>query len=110
MRPFISGLLLSFSVVTVAFGEGKIEGAFGKRLGEEFQPEEGTSESLDQGTTIRCRFNPKNPFQGLTDYFLELTPRTHRVCGILAVAPMPTEDDAWRLSTLLGIVLREKYP
>jgi len=110
MRPFVAGFLLSFSIVTVGFGEGKIEGAFGRRLGEEFQPEEGSSEPLEQGATIRCRFKPENPFQGLTDYFVELSPRTHRVCGIFAVAPMHTEDEAWRLSTLLGIVLREKYP
>ena len=110
MHPFVTGLLLSLSVAAVGFGQGKIEGAFGRHLGEEFQPEEGSAEPLEQGATIRCRFKPENPFQGLTDYFVELSPRTHRVCGILAVAPMHTEDEAWRLSTLLGIVLREKYP
>jgi hypothetical protein len=110
MHPFVTGLLLSLSVAATGFGQAKIEGAFGRHLGEEFQPEEGRSEPLEQGATIRCRFKPENPFQGLTDYFVELSPRTHRVCGILASGSTLTEDEAWRLSTLLGIILRNKYP
>src|SRR5678815_4841678 len=58
---------------------------------------------------IRDRFTPVAPFKGLTDYFVDVSPTTHRICAIYATGERAKAEDASRIMTLLDIILREKY-
>jgi hypothetical protein len=99
-------LLAFLSVVSVASAQDTIEGAFGIRLGQEFKGDL----KMEDAATTRHPLTPEKPFQGLTEYSVDISLKSHRVCSINAVGPASDGDEAWRLMTLLAIILKEKYP
>jgi len=56
-----------------------------------------STDALRIGATNRCKFQPDKPFDKFTEYFVDVSPRTHRICAIIATAPVPDEEEAWRL-------------
>lgn len=106
MKLIIPGLLLSLLLVAVAAAQERIEGAFGQKLGAVFDPQGAPPE---QGMENTYRFPPAAPFEGLTNYSVVVTPKTHRIAAINASGETPDTESAWKLATVLGIILRNKY-
>jgi hypothetical protein len=106
LRSILSALI-GVILAQNLLAQGKIEGAFGKRLGEVFDPAGALNERKDG--IERYRFSPEAPFPSLTDYYVEVAPTSKRICAIHATGKASTETDAERVTTLLDIALRQKY-
>lgn len=91
-----------------AFAEEKIEGAFGKKFGEIFEPGNAPSQQINKVTMYRIQ--PPKPFAMFTEYFVIVTARTHRIFAIVASGPMSENAEAAQKALdLLEVILRAKY-
>jgi hypothetical protein len=110
MKSFIASLLFCLSFGAGVSAQGPIEGAFGQKLGAVFDPDDAAAPPVTESDpyVTRHRFTPVAPFKGLTDYFVDVSPTTHRIYCILASGTAEA-DSARQLTTLLDIILREKY-
>ncbi len=68
----------------------KIDGAFGMRLGEVFNPAAAIGESSTTAKETMYEFAPSEPFRSFKRYFLLLTPKTHRIYCIWAIGNFET--------------------
>jgi hypothetical protein len=110
MKPLITTLLFSLSFAGPLLAQGKIEGAFGQKLGTVFDPSGAAPLNvIERNDVLRYRFTPVAAFEGLTDYLVEVCPTTHRICSINATGQMAEPEAARRITVLLDIVLHEKY-
>jgi hypothetical protein len=112
MKTFLSTLFLGLCIIQPAAAQGRIESAFGKKLGEVFDPGDTPNEyagSNPGNQYQRYRFTPVAPFKGLTEYFVEVTPTTHRIHTIEAIGYAADETEARQLVIVLGMILSEKY-
>jgi hypothetical protein len=107
--------MVGLGVVQLAWGQGKIEGAFGKKLGDAFEAGDARDENAQDlqrnsnPVNPRYRFTPVAPFQGLTDYFIEVTPTTHRIFAITASGPAANKEEARKKIATMDILLAQKY-
>lgn len=63
----------------------------------------------DEPTLLRATFSPKKPLAGFDDYFVYVTPKTHKVAKILACAREVVEPGArWRRHYLVE-ALEKRY-
>jgi len=99
--------LLAGFLSTPALAQGPIEGAFGQKLGAIFEP--GDMPNEGEAHWPNYRVTPEKPFKGLTDYSVEVSPRTHRIHSIHATGRTRDEAAAREIVTMLDIILREKY-
>jgi hypothetical protein len=77
-------IIVFLSVAT--FAADKIEGAFGMKLGDTFDPSSAISVLEGKGgTPPSYQFNATNKFRSFKNYFVMVTPKTHRIYTIWAV-------------------------
>lgn len=80
----------------------------GLKFGEEFK---GTNfvNDADEPTLLRAIFTPKKPLAGFDDYFVYVTPKTHKIVKVYACAKDAVEPGArWRRHYLIE-ALEKRY-
>jgi len=90
-------------------GQATITGAFGRKLGDIFDPTTaiGTG-ALTDGTPM-YQFQPDKPFRSFTSYFLLITPATHKVYAIWGIGPCANTESGKKEQALLMELLKQKY-
>ena len=84
------------------------ESFLGLRFGEEFK---GTNfvNDAEEPTLVRTSFAPRKPLAGFDDYFVYVTPKTHKVAKVYACAKNAVEPGArWRRHYLIE-ALEKRY-
>jgi hypothetical protein len=86
-----------------------IEGAFGKKLGEVFNPDYaiGTSKLTD-GTPM-YEFSTPNGFRSFKRYYVMITPTTHKIYSIWGVGSVENTEAGQKEQAVLMELLRQKY-
>lgn len=109
IRTFL--ILLLFNVLFIAntHGEQKIMGAFGVQLGDYFDPSSaiGTGE-LEDGTPM-YQFNPEKKFRSFDDYYVLITPKTHKIYGIWGIGTAENSQKCEKEQALIMDLLQKKY-
>lgn len=80
----------------------------GLKFGDEFK---GTNfvNDADEPTLLRTTFKPKKPLAGFDDYYVYVTPKTHRIVKVFACAKNAVEPGArWRRHYLIE-ALEKRY-
>lgn len=87
----------------------QITGAFGVEFGDVFHPTEQTETAdLTDGTT-GYKFTPKKGFREFSDFYVLITPKTHKVYSIWAVAKLRGIEQARHEREVVFKILNEKY-
>ena len=90
-------------------GSDKIEGAFGRMLGEMFNPASALRQaSLTDGTPM-LRFKPDKPFRSFSNYFVLVTPKTHVVYSIWGIGKVANTEAGKKEQALVMQLLSDKY-
>lgn len=87
----------------------KIEGAFGKKLGDVFDPTDaiGTS-SLTDGTPMYA-FSTPNGFRAFKNYYVMVTPTTHKIYCIWASGHVENTQAGRKEQAVIMELLTQKY-
>ena len=85
----------------------KIEGAFGLKLGEVFEPTTVTVDPLNQGDGYE--FKPDQPNAAFSSYWVWVTPNSHRIYRIVAVGVCADTAERERTMEKITAVLSSKY-
>lgn len=87
----------------------KIEGAFGLKLGEIFDP----SSAVDTGKlpdgTPTYEFNSATPFRSFDHYYVLITPTTHKIYSICAMESFDNQETAQKEQAVVMEMLKGKY-
>ena len=84
------------------------EGFMGLKFGEEFTGTNFVADA-DEPTLLRATFTPKKALAGFDDYYVYVTPKTHRVVKVYACAKSAVEPGAsWRRHYLIE-ALEKRY-
>jgi len=106
----ILAILTAITFATTALAADKIEGAFGLRLGDSFEPSgrrlvvEGVTDTEDA-----FEFVPKKPNPAFSTYVVFITPNTHRIYRILAISKPADSALANEQSNIIIALLHRKY-
>ena len=102
-----SGAERPVAVVTPAVE--KIEGAFGKRLGDVFDPTQaiGTSKLTD-GTPM-YEFVTSTGFRSFKRYYVMVTPTTHKIYSIWGIGSIENTEAGHKEQAVVMELLRQKY-
>lgn len=87
----------------------KIEGAFGQKLGGEFNPSFAIGSSQLSDGTPMYEYNEKSTFRSFDHYYVLITPATHKIYSILATANFDSELMAEKEQTVVMEMLAQKY-
>jgi len=79
----------------------------GLKFGSEFKTDDAVADEDDE-TLVRTKFTPKKPLAGFDDFYVYLTPKTHRVVKICACAKEIVGSGAGRGNYLIE-ALERKY-
>jgi hypothetical protein len=90
-------------------GQGKLEGAFGKKLGDIFNPATAIGKSALTDGTPMYQFLPDKPFRSFTRYFVMITPTTHKIYAIWGVGPAANTEAGKKEQALVMELLQQKY-
>ena len=102
---------LSATICGAKGGAGAAEAVdsfMGLKFGAEFK---GTNfvNDADEPTLLRATFKPKKELAGFDDYFVYVTPKTHKVAKVYACAKEAVDDGAgWRRNYLIE-ALQKRY-
>jgi predicted RNA-binding Zn-ribbon protein involved in translation (DUF1610 family) len=96
-------------VATVTPPVEKIEGAFGKKLGDLFDPTQaiGTSKLTD-GTPM-YEFATTTGFRSFERYYVMVTPTTHRIYSIWGIGSVENTSAGQKEQAVVMELLRQKY-
>jgi len=106
----IAVLTLCFAVATSsAIGADKIEGAFGEKLGDIFDPASaiGTSKLTD-GTPM-YEFSTTNGFRSFKTYYVMVTPTTHKIYSIWGTGSVENTEAGQKEQAVIMELLKKKY-
>ena len=111
MKRFTQLILLFLCplMCNTLIAEESIEGAFGKFLGDYFDPKSATGKSALTDGTPMYRFNPKNPYRAFNSYFVMITPKSNRIFSIWAIGGFDNSSKAKNEQSVLLKVLESKY-
>jgi hypothetical protein len=104
--------LLTICVSASAFSAlavEKIEGAFGKKLGEAFDPSSATGTSTNSEGGIMYEFTPTNAVRSFKRYYVMITPTTHKIYCVVAIGNVVSTTAGRKEQSVIMGVLREKY-
>lgn len=121
MLPFL-GVAMKYLLLLVTFlffstisaisdTKDEITGAFGVIIGELFTLE--IVDSIRERTPLcgmREPFNPKNPYEFFSDYYVHTTPRSNLVAAIRASGKANNLSDCEHEKKFILTTLRDKYP
>lgn len=102
-------ILMSFLLVLPVVGADKIEGAFGLKLGDVFSPTGIEGEAKQSVSDNRYQFTPEKPNKVFSEYFVVVTPTTHRIYRIIAIARWPDGNEGYKVSEAIAALLNRKY-
>lgn len=86
-----------------------IAGAFGRKLGDVYDPDWAINTSkLTDGTPI-YEFDPGNSFRTFDHYYILITPTTHKIYSIWATESLDTREAAEREQSVVMAMLQQKY-
>ncbi len=96
-------------MIKKSYSEEEITSAFGLKLGDVFEPSQaiGTS-SLTDGTPM-YRFLPTKKFRSFEDYYVMITPKTHRICSIWGIGPVENTGKCEKEQAVIIELLAKKY-
>jgi len=106
----IAILTVCFTVATFsAIGADKIEGAFGIKLGDVFDPASaiGTSKLTD-GTPM-YEFSTTNGFRSFKTYYVLITPTTHKIYSIWGIGSVENTESGQKEQAVVMELLKKKY-
>lgn len=104
-------LMLAFvlGIASSAEAEDKITGAFGIKLGQVFDPSDAIGKgSLTDGTPM-YKFTPKKKFRSFSNYYVLITPKTHKVYAIWGIGNMENDPSCKKEQALVMAILQKKY-
>lgn len=85
MKPkMITFLIFVFilGMTSLVQAEEKTSDALGIKLGQVFDPAEAVGKAVLADGTPMYQFNPKKKFRSFTNYYVLITPKTHKVYAI----------------------------
>ncbi len=110
---FLLASLASLTLSTSSPAAEPLLGAFGLKFGAVFSPNEttpqGTVRTDERVRLPAYRFQPPAPNRLFIEYWVYLTPTTHRVYRIVAIGRANTEELAISQQNAVLTVAREKY-
>jgi hypothetical protein len=109
-KTVISSLLTVCSLLALnAYGAEKIEGAFGKKLGDVFDRNSaiGTSKLTD-GTPM-YEFLTTNGFRSFKRYYVLMTPVTHKIYSIWGIGNVENTEAGQKEQAVIMEILKQKY-
>ena len=113
MKPILT-LLIAAALTLSANAAEKIEGAFGFKLGDvlDFADARLVKEDAHRRGPDSYEFKPTTSNPAFANYFVDVTPNSHRIYMITAwgsiPAPKPNTDDEWnQFQTILALVHRK---
>ena len=87
----------------------KIQGAFGKNLGEEFEPSSAiTTSRMGDGTTM-YEFSPSTGFRSFHNYYVLITPTSHKIYAILGTVRVQNMEAGTKEQAVIMALLQKKY-
>lgn len=96
-------------VANIAPAQDKIEGAFGKKLGDVFDPSKAIGkDALTDGTPM-YQFTPDKPFRSFKKYYVLITPTTHKIYGIWGIGSVENTATGKKEQALIMQLLQQKY-
>ncbi|HVU06915.1 MAG TPA: hypothetical protein VHG89_00060 [Verrucomicrobiae bacterium] len=78
-------ILIIVFLCIATFAADKIEGAFGMKLGDTFDPSSAIRILEGKDGIPSYQFNTTNAFRSFKNYFVMVTPKTHQIYSIWAV-------------------------
>lgn len=105
MRFSLLALILSALTFTAA-GKENIEGAFGLKFGDVFEPK---TAPVSYYNSAAYEFEPEKPSSSFTKYVVFITPNTRRIFRIMAIGQGSDSETAVKRSKALGALLHQKY-
>lgn len=95
---------------TAVITSARIEGAFGKKLGDVFDIKSALSTKDGGDGNPQYKFTPDVPFRSFDDYFLQVTPTTHKIYSIYAIGNQGSNrGKAEQEVRLIAELLSQKY-
>ena len=91
------------------FSQEKIKGAFGLNLGAVFDPDAAIGKSSLTDGTPMYQFNPKIKFRSFTEYYVMITPKTHKIYSIWGIGNVENTGVGKREQAVLMNILQKKY-
>jgi hypothetical protein len=111
MKKLIVTILFTAIAVFAAPEEkiDRIEGAFGLKLGDAFDPASAAGKgALTDGTPMH-QFTPEKPFRSFKRYFVMITPKTNRIYSIWGIGDFENTPTAKQEQALILEILKQKY-
>ncbi|OGT18845.1 MAG: hypothetical protein A2V90_02705 [Gammaproteobacteria bacterium RBG_16_57_12] len=109
MKPIITPAVLLMLFCNQAFTAEKIGGAFGKELGQVFEPSSAIGKGeLTDGTPM-FQFNPENTFRSFSKYYVMITPKTHKIYSIWGIGTMQNDPICKKEQEVIMEILKKKY-
>src|SRR5260370_41151814 len=101
----LSGALFASST----FAVDKLEGAFGLKLADVFEPAKAIGKSALTDSTPMYQFKPDKPFRSFSKYYVLITPTTHKIYSIWGIGRVENTESGKKEQALLMQLLTEKY-
>jgi len=109
LRTFVVVIACISFIGLNARAADKIQGAFGKNLGETFDPSSAiTTSKMGDGTTM-YEFSPTTGFRSFHNYYLLITPTSHRIYGILGTGRVQNLEAGEKEQAVIMSILQKKY-
>lgn len=87
----------------------KIEGAFGKRLGDIFHPAQAVGTSKLTDGTPMYEFATTTGFRSFKRYYVMVTPTTHKIYSIWGIGSVENTEAGKKEQAVIMELLRQKY-
>jgi hypothetical protein len=102
---------LGTSGITELAAFSEIESAFGKKLGDLFNPPETKTSDIPNHlyASLKFEFNPTKSFRSFTKYYVRITPKTKRIFCIGGIGSVANLEDGYREQALMTNILKAKY-
>jgi hypothetical protein len=106
-------LLLSLTCTFNVLAIEPLQGAFGLKFGDVFTPTQSNPSGMvrtdEHSRMLAYQFKPTAPNRNFDEYWVYITPTTHRIFRIVAVGHAHTEDLAVSQQNAVLAVARDKY-
>ncbi|MFZ2279914.1 MAG: hypothetical protein WAW39_19105 [Prosthecobacter sp.] len=92
-----------------ALAQDKIEGAFGKKLGEIFNPSSAIGKGELTDGTVMYQFKPEKPFRSLKTYYVLISPTSNQIYSIWGIGSTANAATGKQEQAVLMELLTQKY-
>ncbi len=102
--------VIALMSITVFCGaEEKIVGAFGLDLGSEYDVKKAIGKSSLTDGTPMYQFSPKIKFRSFENYYVLITPKTHKIYSIWGIGKVDNVEKGKKEQALIMTILEKKY-